>query len=159
ILPQFDRHPGGPLTQLVGVLPGCCHDSHPPWIESLHQTRGDSEFRIGSTDAEHLTITVLGREHPGADDYWDGNWIIATVSIGTGSFTGQVRGSLRMDEIHRFNEGLKFLNQNLFGAAVLETMEDWITLTVKAESSGRIQISGELADGAGIGNVLQFRVA
>jgi hypothetical protein len=67
--------------------------------------------------------------------------------------------ALRVDEIHRFNEGLKFLNQNLFGAAVLESMEHWITLTVKAESRGRIEVSGELWDGAGSGNVLTFELA
>jgi hypothetical protein len=118
-----------------------------------------AEFRLGSTDAEHLSITVLGREHDGADDYWDGNWVVATISVAVGGFTGQVRASLRMDEIHRFNEGLKFLNQNLLGAAVLESMEHWITLTVKAESRGRINVSGELADEAGIGNVLTFELA
>lgn len=115
-----------------------------------------AEFRIGSTDAEHLSIAVLGREHAGADDYWDGNWVIATISAAVGGFTGRVRASLRTDEIHRFNEGLKFLNQELVGAAVLESMEHWITLTVKAESRGRIEISGELRDGAGGGNVLKF---
>ena len=118
-----------------------------------------AEFRMGSTDAEHLSITVLGREHAGADDYWDGNWVIAAISVAAGGFTGQVRASLRMDEVHRFNEGLKFLNQNLCGAAVLESMEQWITLTVRAESRGRIEVSGELADGAGIGNVLAFELA
>jgi hypothetical protein len=85
-----------------------------------------AEFRIGSTDAEHLSIAVLGREHAGADDYWDGNWVIPTISVAIGGFTGRVRASLRTDEIHRFNEGLKFLNQNLFGAAALESMEHWI---------------------------------
>jgi len=117
-----------------------------------------AEFRIGSTDAEHLSITVLGREHAGADDYWDGNWVVSTISVAVGGFTGQVRASLRMDEIHRFNEGLKFLNQNLFGAAVLEGMEHWITLKVKAESRGQIEVSGELSDGAGVGNVLTFEL-
>lgn len=101
----------------------------------------------------------LGREHAGADDYWDGKWVIATISVAVGGFTGQVRASLRMDEIHRFNEGWMFLNQDIFGSAVLESMEDRITLTVKAESRGQIEVSGELADGAGVGNVLRFELA
>lgn len=79
-----------------------------------------AELRMGSTDVEHLTIAVLCREHAGAADFWDGNWVIATISVAVGGFTGSVRASLRTDEIHRFNEGLKFVNQNLFGAAVLE---------------------------------------
>jgi hypothetical protein len=114
---------------------------------------------MGSNDAEHLTIAVLGREHAGADDYRDGNWVIATISIAVGSFTGTVSASLRMDELHRFNEGLKFVNQNHFGAAMPESMEHWISLTVKAESRGRIEISGELSDGAGAGDVLSFDLA
>jgi hypothetical protein len=114
---------------------------------------------MGSTDAEHLSIAVLGRERAGANDYWDGNWVIATISLTVGGFTGSVRASLGMDEIHRFNEGLKFLNQNLFGAAVLESMEHWISLTVKAGSRGQIEISGELSDGAGAGNVLSCDLA
>lgn len=117
-----------------------------------------AEFRIGSTDAEHLAITLLGREHAGADDYWDGNWVIADISVAVGGFTGQLRASLRTDEIHRFNEDLKLVDQTLSGAAVLDSMEHWITLTVSAESRGRIVVSGELADGAGVGNVLRFRL-
>jgi hypothetical protein len=114
---------------------------------------------MGSSDFEHLSIAVLGREHAGASDYWDGNWVVTTISLAVGGFTGRVRASLRTDEIHRFNEGLKFLNQNLFGAAVLESMEHWISLTVKAGSRGRIEISGELSDEAGGGNVLSFELA
>jgi hypothetical protein len=118
-----------------------------------------AEFRMGSIEGEHLSITLLGREHAGADDLWDVDWVISTISVAVGGFTGHVRASLRMDEIHRFNEGLKFLNQNLFGAAVLESMEQWITLAVKAGSRGRIEVKGELTDGAGVGNVLTFELA
>ena len=35
---QLHSHPRRALTQLIAVLLGCCHDFHPPWIESLHQT-------------------------------------------------------------------------------------------------------------------------
>ena len=79
--------------------------------------------------------------------------------MAVGGFTGSVRASLRTDEIHRFNEGLKFVNQNLFGAAVLESTEHWVSLTVKAGSRGRIEISGELRDAAGACNVLSFDLA
>lgn len=117
------------------------------------------EFRIGSTDAEHLCIAVHGREHAGADDFWDGNWVTTTISVAVGGFAGRVRASLRTEEIHRFNEGLKSLNQNLFGSAVLESMERWISVTVKAGSRGQIEVSGELRDAAGDGNVLSFQLA
>lgn len=38
-------------------------------------------------------------------------------------------------------------------------MEQWISLTVKVGSRGRIEISGELRDQAGAGNVLFFELA
>jgi hypothetical protein len=37
---RVQDYPDRPRTQLVRVLPRCCHNSHPPWIESLHQSRG-----------------------------------------------------------------------------------------------------------------------
>jgi hypothetical protein len=83
----------------------------------------------------------------------------ATISIAVGGFTGTVRASLLTDELHRFNEGLKCIN-HLSGTAVLESMEYWINLTVKAASRGRIEISGELSDGpGGAGNALSFDFA
>jgi hypothetical protein len=117
------------------------------------------EFRMGSTAAENLSIAVLGREHLGADDYWDGNWVDTKITLTVGGFTGRVRAALRTDEIHRFNEALKVLNQNLLGEAVLDSIERWIKLTVTAGSRGWIEISGTLRDQAGSGNVLSFELA
>lgn len=114
------------------------------------------ELLIGSRDAEHMAIDVLGRERPGDRDYWDGNWVIADIELVAGSFTGRVRASLRMDEVHRLNEGLKFMRDNLFGAAVLESMEDWISLEIKCDSAGRVTVSGELRDQSSVQNVLTF---
>jgi hypothetical protein len=58
VLPQLDGHPGRALTQLVAVLLGCSHDSHPPWIESLHQTRGDSYNKMTRIGRHSLTSPV-----------------------------------------------------------------------------------------------------
>lgn len=117
------------------------------------------ELLIGSRDAEHLLIEVLRREHPGADDYWDGNWVISSISLVVGGFRANIVASLRMDEFHRLNEGLKFIDQNLFGAAALESMEHWIELTIKCDAGGHVSISGWLSDQAGTGNVLSFELA
>ena len=42
-------------------------------------------FRIGTDSAEHLAVEVLAREHPDKSDYWDGNWLTATIASGHGS--------------------------------------------------------------------------
>lgn len=117
-----------------------------------------AELSIGSRDAEHLRIEVLRREHPGADDYWDGNWVVSRISLAVGDFNANIVASMRMDEIHRFNEGLKFIDQNLFGSAVLESMEHWIELTIKCDAGGHLSIAGWLSDRPGTGNVLSFQL-
>ncbi|WP_431844131.1 WapI family immunity protein [Calidifontibacter indicus] len=96
------------------------------------------ELVIGSAGADHVSITVTGREHPEADDGWDANWVVAVISVVMGSFRGTVRASLRTDEIHRFKRELKSLNTTLAGTAVLDSLERWIApLTVRAEPGGR----------------------
>src|SRR5690625_4298243 len=37
---RLQRHPRGPLPQLLAVLPLSCHDSSSSWNQSLHRTRG-----------------------------------------------------------------------------------------------------------------------
>ena len=114
---------------------------------------------IGSAGADHVSIAVTGREHPDADDDgWDANWVVAVISVVMGGFRGTVRASLRTDEIHRFNRELKSLNTTLAGTAVLDSLERWIALTVRAESRGQIRVCGEIRDRAGGGNVLAFEM-
>lgn len=99
---------------------------------------------------------VLGREYPDATDYWDGNWVVADLSLRAGAFTARLRASLRTDEIRRFNKALKVLNKKLSGVAVLETLEEWLKLSITAAPRGQIEIAGELRDEPGSGNVLRF---
>lgn len=120
-----------------------------------------AEFRIGSTDAEHLFVAVLGRASADDENFWDRNWVITTICVAVGGFVGRVRALLRTEEIHSFNEGLKVLNQNLSGSAVLDSMEDWISVTVAAGSGGQIYVTGQLKDaagGGGRGNILAFEL-
>jgi hypothetical protein len=117
-----------------------------------------AELLIGSRGAEHLAIEVLRREGAGETDFWDGNWVIALITLSAGGFTGRVTASLRMDEFHRLNEGLKFIRDNLFGTAVLESMEDWISLEIKCDDAGRLFVSGELGDQSSVANRLSFEL-
>jgi hypothetical protein len=102
---------------------------------------------------------VLGsRAHPGSWDYWDGNWVRSTIEVRVGGFTADVTADLRAEELHRFAEGLKFMNDNLFGTAVLQSMEEWIELTIKCESNGSLAVSGAVVDCPGVGNRLTFEL-
>jgi hypothetical protein len=116
------------------------------------------ELIIGSTGSDNLTLTVEGRAHPGTADYWDGNWMITPISARIGGFTAQIAASLRMDELHRFNEGLKYINQNLEGTANLASMELWIDLTVRCESNGHLSVSGDLIENPATDTHLAFQI-
>jgi len=113
---------------------------------------------LGSRETEHLTVTVLRREHQGADDYWDGNWVVCRIEARVGGFTADYEASLRTDEFHRFHEGLKFINDNLFGSAVFSSMEGWIELTAKCLPNGSLEVAGELCDQAGAGRGLTIDI-
>ena len=60
-------------------------------------------IRIGGERSEFLAITILGRSHPDARDYWDGNWVRASVELAAGGFRGEVGGDLRTEELASFH--------------------------------------------------------
>jgi hypothetical protein len=104
--------------------------------EACGRRSGARRVVLGSEDADHVSITVLGRLHPDTADYWDCNWVDALILVCVGGFTARVGAGLRVDEIHRYAEGLNAVYQNLNGIAVLSTVEHWIDLSVKCERSG-----------------------
>jgi hypothetical protein len=113
---------------------------------------------IGS-DTEGLTIRIVSRMHPGADDYWDGNWLVSPVEVRVGGFTGRVAAGLRAEELARLREGLEALYASLEGEARLESLEDWVTLTCRGDGKGHVDVRGTVVDRPGVGNTLEFRLA
>ena len=105
-----------------------------------------AEVRIGRTD--HLRIRVLGRMHD-ATDYWDGNWLVTPIDARFGGFTASVGAGLRAEEFRSFRDGLRQVNDTLTGAAVLESMEEWLELRLSAGSRGHLLVSGTLTDQVG----------
>src|SRR6266481_9165431 len=86
------------------------------------------EIVVGDPPGDHLALRVLGRLHPGADDFWDGNWLATPIKAAVGGFQATVGASLRADELQTFRDALKGLHSALNGEAVLESMEKWLTL-------------------------------
>jgi hypothetical protein len=115
-------------------------------------------IRFGYDDVEFLAITLLGRAHPDCTDYWDGNWLRAKVELVAGGFRGVVRGDLRTDELARFHAELLSLDESLHGAAEFATMEGWLTIDIRGNGRGRIDLDCELKDEPGIGNTLICRL-
>ncbi|WP_073837598.1 WapI family immunity protein [Micromonospora sp. CB01531] len=122
----------------------------------MRQPEQRAEVLIGDRDSSYLLIRALGRLHPGASDYWDGNWLITPVTISVDSFTGEVGASIRAEELRGLREGLERLNHDLEGEAVLESMEGWLSLVFRMKAGGRIDISGQACDRPGGRNRLCF---
>lgn len=116
-----------------------------------------AELLIGSRDAEHLTISILRRERPNAADFWDANWVVCQIKLRVGGFRASVEGSLRLDEIQRFQEQLQLVDTHLFGAATLSSLEELIELQIECSRTGQLSVTGLLSDRPN-GNRLSFEL-
>jgi hypothetical protein len=111
---------------------------------------------IGSRGGDRLTISVIGRMHPQATDFYDGNWLLSPVKIDVGSFSARIPAGLRVDELREFRQELSKAYEDFGGIAHLRSMEEWLNLAVTVHPSGRVEIHGEAVDSPGVGNRLVF---
>ena len=116
-------------------------------------------IRIGGERSEFLALTLLGRSHPDARDYWDGNWVRASVEVVAGGFRGEVGGDLSAEELASFHGEVSRLSESLSGEARFSTMEDWLSIVLAGDRRGGVELSCEVRDQPGIGNTLAFRLA
>jgi hypothetical protein len=128
-------------------------------VADMAETHRDHpEVRIGRPGGDYVVIRVLGRMHPNAADYWDGNWLVTPLEIRAGGFRGDIAAALRADELERFARELDDLHESLSGEATLESMETWLTLHVNVAPSGQVTVAGTSTDQPGMGNRLTFEV-
>ena len=84
---------------------------------------------LGPESGDHLSVRVLRRLHPCAVDA-DAGWLVCPVHVHVGGFSGDV-----------------------------ESVEQWIDVTVTREVDGSFTATGHLADEPGSGSRLRFRIA
>lgn len=96
--------------------------------------------------------------HAGADDYWDGNWLVTPIEMVAGGFRASAHAGLRAEELKRFSDELQQVHASLTGEATLESMEEWLTLKVDIDERGRLDVTGTVIDRPGSGNRLSFRI-
>ena len=113
-------------------------------------------FRLGRDDRAHVVVSPHQRQHPEARDYWDGNWLLVTVTVATGAFRGCFEAQLRTDEFLRFREQLRTLYEKLVGPAVFDPIEPWLRIGIEGDGRGHFRASCRADDNPGIGNVLTF---
>jgi hypothetical protein len=113
---------------------------------------------IGADRSEQLSMLVTRREFPEASDYWDGNWVYATIRIRAGAFRGEYEALLRTDELASFRDQLGTLHAALNGSATFETMEHWLRVDIQGDGRGHFLAKCEARDQPGIGNTLRFEL-
>ncbi|MGQ9820768.1 MAG: WapI family immunity protein [Thermogutta sp.] len=117
------------------------------------------QFAIRGEGRDFLAVSVLGRSHPGAMDYWDGNWLQATVEVTAGGFRGSAAGDVRADELVCFHGQLVRLQDQLQGTAEFETMERWLSIRGTGDGKGHIEFRCMIRDQPGTGNTLNCTLA
>ncbi|MGQ9607584.1 MAG: WapI family immunity protein [Thermogutta sp.] len=117
------------------------------------------QFAIRGEGRDFLAVSVLGRSHPGAMDYWDGNWLQATVEVTAGGFRGSAAGDVRADELVCFHGQLVRLQDSLQGTAEFETMERWLSIRGTGDGKAHIEFCCMIRDKPGSGNTLNCTLA
>jgi hypothetical protein len=112
---------------------------------------------VGASDAR-VEVKPLSRSHPGASDYWDGNWIDCLVTATAGAFRGEVAACLRAEELAGFRRDLERLYRDLEGRGGFKSMEEWLTIELVGDGRGHFKGPCRLRDRAGHGNLLLFDV-
>ncbi|EIV94592.1 hypothetical protein FraQA3DRAFT_4354 [Frankia sp. QA3] len=115
-----------------------------------------SEIVIGRRGSDHVLIQVLGRMHPGAADYWDGNWLTSPITARLRGFTVDLAAALRTDELRSFRKQLQRIHRKVRGRAELVSMEEWINLGMRCERNGHLVVGGELSEDSMARNTLRF---
>jgi hypothetical protein len=113
---------------------------------------------IGLPRGDHVGIHFLRRLYPWANDYWDANWLEAEIEVSLGRFRAKIDANLRSNEIAAFRKSLEHLKDSLSGEALLESIEEWITVRVVVVHVGQLRVTGAVADAAGGRNGRAFSI-
>lgn len=105
---------------------------------------------------EFLEITILRRENPQAEDFWDANWLKAEIKIEVEGFKAHYATNLRVDDFQRFYEQMNDLKKGISQEAKFFTMEDGLSLSCKLQSTGNLMCEGRANNETG--NILEFKL-
>jgi len=113
-------------------------------------------FSFGQSEHERIEVAVLGYERAPVGEYHDDNWLKVEIRVGVGGFHGTVDAAILTDELAAFLRQLRPLFESLRGMAEFTTLEGQLHLRLAGDGKGHIELVGDVADQAGIGNRLHF---
>ena len=89
-------------------------------------------------------------------EFWDDNWLTVEIRVRAGGFRGKAAASIITGELTQFFSELRPLFKTLSGSAEFATMEEQLSLRLVGNGKGHVELRGEVADQAGVGNRLHF---
>jgi hypothetical protein len=116
------------------------------------------QFRIGSSNHAHVTVSPSRRSWPEASNYSDANVVGATVAVAAGAFRGQFDAVFWADQFGHFRDQLLPLYEKLVGRAKFDPLEDWLSIEVEGDGKGHFRAKCVACDQPGIGNRLTFEI-
>jgi hypothetical protein len=90
-----------------------------------------------------VSVEVSDYERSGTPDFHDANWLIASVSISAGSFSGSFAISIGTYDLVELHRQLRLALDALVGTVSFENMETDLALTVEFQGNGKARIAGE----------------
>ena len=113
-------------------------------------------FSFGHSEHERIEVDVLRYERAPVGEYHDDNWLSVEIRVRAGGFRGKAAAAILTGELVEFVSQIRSLFETLSGSAIFATMEGQLTLRLVGDGKGHMELRGEVADQAGIGNRLHF---
>lgn len=101
-----------------------------------------------------IEISILGRSHVNAQDYWDANWLDSEIKVEVYCFKAHYITYVRVDDLQRFYDELIKLEHFAVKQAEFTTMEEGLHLLCTMRPNGSVLCTGTAADETG--NILKF---
>jgi hypothetical protein len=116
------------------------------------------QVQLGFPDTDGIGLSVIGRSHPGATDFWDGNWLRTRAFGRVGGFTVDLVADLRAEEFAQFRRGLERMYALVAVKASFRTLEAYLALDLHRDEVGHVRVEVELMDRPAIGNLLRCSI-
>ena len=101
-----------------------------------------SNFGPPDIEIAPVRFWIHGRQFPDATDFWDGNWVKATVACEAEGAIVWVSGPiLHLSELKTWADDCQKMNETLLGRAELKCMEPNLAIELSLNQTGQMQMN------------------
>lgn len=99
-------------------------------------------FKICGEQGGEIEIGVERYEQQEASHEYDANWLVCSVRVQTGTFSGSMPISILTFELVNFRDTLEHLIERESGSAQLNTLEEQLLIEIQSSQSGSASVTG-----------------